>query len=280
MKKIIFKVYQWLAANLAGHHLGSFYPLGVISNFVLSLCRDKNAPLIINGHQMFLDKNDSLRLSVHTHEPLEVEIIKQEVGGGDMVLDIGAHIGYFTLIFAHLVGEQGKVFAFEPHPESFALLQKNIEVNHYRNVILVNKGLGAEQSKRKFYAHILGSGYSLYGDERQPFLEIETVKGDDYLRDKVDRVDFIKIDIEGAEPEALAGLEQILKKSPKLKMLIEFYPKMLKKGQVEPINFLKQLVNYGFKLYCLKDNKKQLATPEQIIKICPFSRATNLFGEK
>lgn len=79
---------------------------------------------------MFLEATDCLGLLTHEiHEPLMTEIIKRETKEGDVVLDIGAHIGYYTLMFARLVGKEGKVFAFEPDPDNFTLLKKNIEIN-------------------------------------------------------------------------------------------------------------------------------------------------------
>ena len=66
-------------------------------------------------------------------------LVKRIVRNGDIVVDIGAHIGYYTLIFARLVGPKGKVFAFEPEPNNFNLLIKNIKINGYKNIIPVQK---------------------------------------------------------------------------------------------------------------------------------------------
>jgi len=68
---------------------------------------------------MFLEE-DALNLSVNgVYEKFLTEVVKKEIKEGGVVLDIGSHIGYFTLIFARLVGKTGKVFAFEPAPSSF-----------------------------------------------------------------------------------------------------------------------------------------------------------------
>src|ERR1700674_193031 len=92
----------------------------------------------IQGHTMFLDRNDSLQLyATGIYEPIETEIVKREVRSGEVVLDIGAHIGYYTLLFARLVGESGRVFAFEPDPANFAILSSNVAVNAYENVTLI-----------------------------------------------------------------------------------------------------------------------------------------------
>lgn len=211
MKKVFFKIYRLLASMLAGHHLGAFYPLRTMSNFVLSHFRDPNVPVIVNGQQMFLDKQDSLRLSVHLHEPLELVIIKQEVKAGDTVLDVGAHIGYFTLTLAKLVGNHGRVFAFEPSPENFLILKKNIQANNYNNTFLYNLAADKVRGVKKLYLRNSSADSGFFSNEKnRPFLQVKIDRLDDVLGDKVFSVDFIKMDIEGAESVALKGMEKII----------------------------------------------------------------------
>src|SRR5207244_3754027 len=93
----------------------------------------------VQGHKMLLDPIDTLGLSVRdVWEPLETKVVQNEVRRGSVVLDIGAHIGYYTLLMARLVGPQGRVFAFEPNPANYDLLRRNIQINSYRNVTAVN----------------------------------------------------------------------------------------------------------------------------------------------
>ena len=81
---------------------------------------------------MYLDSKDSNKLSFNeVYEYLVTELVQKEVKMGNVVLDIGAHIGYYALMFAKLVGPHGKVFAFEPEPGNFAILEKNVRVNDY-----------------------------------------------------------------------------------------------------------------------------------------------------
>ncbi len=99
----------------------------------------------VQGQKMFLDKKDVLGLSINgVYEPLETKLVRKEVKKSDVVLDIGANIGYYTLILAKLVGKKGRVFAFEPDPTNFALLKKNISINGYKNVILVPKAVAGK----------------------------------------------------------------------------------------------------------------------------------------
>ena len=85
--------------------------------------------------KMFLHPNDGLRLSIRgIYDKYGTIIIKRNVKKNDVVIDLGAHIGYYTLMMAKLVGESGKVFAFEPEPRNLVLLKKNIKVNCYNNI--------------------------------------------------------------------------------------------------------------------------------------------------
>ena len=101
---------------------------------------------------MFLDSNDSLRLSINgTYSEYETDVMKKIVKKGDVDLDLGANIGYYTLIFAKIVGKNGKVFAFEPDLTNFTLLKKNVEINGYKNVVLINKAVSDKTGKLKLF---------------------------------------------------------------------------------------------------------------------------------
>ena len=86
------------------------------------------------GDPMFLDKLNTLKLrNGKVYEPFEIEIVRQVVKKGDTAIDIGAMIGCYTLVFAKLVGDTGRVFAFEPEIENYEILKKNININGYKN---------------------------------------------------------------------------------------------------------------------------------------------------
>lgn len=115
------------------------------------------APVL--GHMMFLDAQDILNLSINgIYEPLETEVVGREVSAGDVVVDIGAHIGYYTLMLARIVGPCGKVYAFEPDPENFTLLQRNVKENGYRNVVLLQKAVSDRNGSATLYLSDDNSG--------------------------------------------------------------------------------------------------------------------------
>ena len=113
----------------------------------------------IEGHKIYLDPFDSLKLSINkSYEEFETKLVKDIIKEGNVVVDIGANIGYFTLIFSRLVGRKGEVFAFEPEPNNFNLLKKNIEINDYKNVNLINKAVSNKSGKIELYLDDVNTG--------------------------------------------------------------------------------------------------------------------------
>jgi len=135
---------------------------------------------------MFIETADGLDFLIKpTHEQFETEVFKKEIEKGDTVLDLGSHIGYYTLIAAELVGEKGKVFAFEPKPTNFVLLKKNIKINNYQNVIPVQKAVSNKNGKGRLYLKEKKTQNRIYdSQENDPFIEIETVRLEDYIKER------------------------------------------------------------------------------------------------
>jgi len=138
---------------------------------------------------------------------------KYKIKEGDIVVDCGSYFGNFTVYASKAVGPKGKVYSFEPDLENFIMLQKNIELNGCKNVVLVNAGVYSKDTIIKFNSGGLGSMIDSNGTSK-----IKVVSLDNYiLRNKIKKVDFIKMDIEGAEIEALIGMNKLLKQgSPNL----------------------------------------------------------------
>ena len=213
------------------------------------------------GHKMSLDSKDILSLSINgVYEPFETEVVRNEVKAGDVVLDIGAHIGYYTLIFAKLVGSSGKVFAFEPEPQNFALLQNNVRGNEYTNVILVPKAVSNRKAPAVLYVSEDNSGdHRIYDPEdRRPSIKIETITLDDYLREYPGQIDFVKMDVQGAEHAALCGAARLLEAHRIKKLMMEFWPGGLRTCGIQPEEHLRFLLDQGFQLLDLDDLKRRI----------------------
>jgi FkbM family methyltransferase len=257
MRKILFLVYRKVAKILSGHGIGRFYPVMVVNNFIVSRLRPSFAE--VDGHKM-LCGSGGIIVSLGIYEPLETEIVKKEVKKGDVVLDLGANIGYYTLIFAKLVGEEGKVFAFEPEPTNFSLLKKNVEINGYKNVVLIQKAASNITGETRLYLsednEVNHRIYDSY-DGRQS-IEIEATRLDDYFKNYNGKIDFIKMDIQGAEGRAIQGMSNLLKKNYNVKIAMEFSPMLLEKFGTAPEECLRLLTEFGFKVFEIAEREKRI----------------------
>ncbi len=134
---------------------------------------------------------------------------------GDIVVDAGARIGTFAAKISSAVGDEGKVIAIEPEPHNFACLQKNIEANSLSNVVAVQKMLWSQAEHLDLNLSANAAAHSAYFDEfygstgESIHVEAETL--DSILAGlEIDSVDFVKMDIEGSEIEALDGMKRAL----------------------------------------------------------------------
>jgi len=220
----------------------------------------------LDGHRIFLDSKDFAYLSTKQFEPFEKEIIEKIVKPGDVVLDLGANIGYYTLLLARKVGDKGKVFTFEPDPYYFNLLKKNVKENHYKNVVLANKVVFNKNGKIKLQTFPdQRDSPKVYGEKQSndyiglstKDIAVEMVRLDDYLKN-VNTVDFVKIDIEGSEGMAFAGMIKLVRRSKNIKITTEFYPRLLNDYKVDAKTYAEMLFNEKFALYKIDEHGKRL----------------------
>ena len=235
---------------------------------------------------MFLDPNDSLRLSLWgEYEPLETRLFTSHIQNGHVVLDIGANIGYYTLLAARLVGPQGAVYAFEPDPDNFALLQKNIYQNGYQNVVLENQAVANENGKIElFKGGENWGGHRIYdpGDS-QEHITVDAIVLDDFFKNKPTDIQLIKMDIEGAEVRAIQGMRSLLEKCENIKLFTEFSAAALSQSGSSPEEYLDLLEQLGFDLHYLDEEAAtiQAASAGDILKFTARKEGpANLFCTK
>ena len=159
-------------------------------------------------------------------EKIQMDNFKKLISEGDTVFELGAHIGYISVYFSQLVGTSGKVFVFEPGVNNLPYVRENIANSKIKNVQLVEKAVSDNNGTATFYLeNITGQSNSLVKDYRvtkkihsKTFVEmkknevqVETIRIDDFVQmNNISRIDFIKIDIEGAEYLAIKGMPNVL----------------------------------------------------------------------
>lgn len=216
----------------------------------------------------YFDRLDSLRLRRRPiYEAAETAIIKRELKAGQTFVDIGAHIGYYTLLASALVGQGGTVFAFEPSPENFNVLENNIRAARCSNIFPINQAVSARAGVADLYLNPGNSGDNRLFYPGAPWqkIRIQTVRFDDFLFAYSGRIDFIKCDAQGHELSILRGAVETLGRMPRIKMLVEYFPLGIKQNGDDPATLLSELKGLGFRIEypgreviarCLPENGK------------------------
>ncbi len=166
-------------------------------------------------------------------EPYETSLFLERLSPAAVVVDVGANIGYYSLLAAAMVGELGKVFSFEPDPENFNLLEKNLQLNTFPWVNAVAAALSDSDSDGQLYLNNNNYGdHQIYDDgSGRSSRAIRLLQGNDYFNDKINHIDVLKVDTQGAEYRVIKGLLPLLKKSRRrLSIIIEFWPYGLRKA--------------------------------------------------
>lgn len=179
----------------------------------------------LKDYQMFIDWDRYRSFVYGTWEPEVGQVVNETVRKGMTVIDIGAHHGYYSLYFAKCVGPTGRVFSFEPVPENFALMRKNILLNNINWIETFPHALFSCTKDISFAApdESLASGDgSLLESRKGRQILVHAVTLDSFCAPAQIRPDVIKMDVEGAELDVLLGARDTLKQcSPKL--LIELH---------------------------------------------------------
>ena len=201
-----------------------------IKRYVKSLYLPKTpyARFGVQGHDMVVKMQRNMIQSMYyrgVYEPETTDHMKRNIKAGDVVVDVGANIGYFTLIMARLVGPEGTVYAFEPSDELRVILRRNVLVNGYADRVRVLPFAVTDfVGKAKFFLN-LGHGQNSLQPRKGTIgiVEVQTTTLDKILESQPN-VRLVKIDVEGSEMAVLRGMHQTMKRLPCLEVVFEFIP--------------------------------------------------------
>ncbi len=210
-----------------------------------------------------------LELLTNRHEPETIAQLDRLAAPGMTMLDIGAHVGYYSRRYAKILGNHGRIFAFEPHPRTFATLQYNVK--RLPQVTAVQLALAEQEGTAELHDYLMMSASgSLHYDESMVALQksqthdtdiaprigqtfsaqtftVRTTPVDDFLEAQgVEQIDLVKMDIEGAEIGALRGMKRTIASSPNLVLIMEYNPQALKAFGHNPVAALNEVQSFGF----------------------------------
>ncbi len=189
-----------------------------------------------------------------TYEPVQTAVFLHVVRPRQTVLDVGANIGYFALLAARRVGEAGRVVAFEPEPANAALLRQNIELNGHRNVAVEEQAVGREAGVVRL---AVADANQPDGDVcttvfaeggRWKSVKVVPVVGlDGYCAaQRIDRVDVLKLDIEGGEAHAVPGMRDGIRRGVYRRVFLELHPEHLRLLGKTPEDILAEFLDRGY----------------------------------
>ncbi len=244
-----------------------------------ALFRLPDRVITAGNNRLYLPKRSVMASAILLHggyEAATTAVFQELVQPGMTVVDAGAHVGYFTLLAAGLVGETGRVYAFEPEPSSYELLCKNIRVNGYINVVTIPKAVSNKQRGVKLWLDKVNLPCSSFSEDNALFfskgnllekgvLEVETIALDDFFENTIknDKVDVIKLDTQGAEGLIVEGAGRTLR-SPNLKVFMEFWPYGIRNVGTDPLELLYKLQEYGFTIKLINEKNQALESIETI----------------
>ena len=225
-----------------------------------------------HGYHMYV-RTDDLDLGVTvrqgTYEPHVTAAVRECLYPGASFIDIGANIGYYTALAAHLVGSSGSVFAVEPMDKNVQLIYRTVWKNRFRQVqVFPFAASDATQLLPMATTARSSNGEVLPLDTRRiPSLFAQGRAVDDLLSG-LPRLDLVKLDIEGHEPHAWRGFVHTLEQHRPV-VLSEFHPKCLRdNGKVDPSDYLAVLFAYGSVVEVLVDASTRVRcdTPAQVMQ--------------
>jgi FkbM family methyltransferase len=160
----------------------------------------------IHSPREFISKKLILNKSF---ERREIQILNSVIKPGDIVLDVGANIGIYTLYLSRAVGKAGKVFAFEPDPENFEILQENIQINECNNVTAFPVALGDTSTYKNLYVCSSNKDFQSFSDlsASTKSIPVQVERAEDLIVEK--EISLMKLDVEGSEPLVWKGMGSI-----------------------------------------------------------------------
>jgi FkbM family methyltransferase len=223
----------------------------------------------IGSYRVELYLGDELQRQIYfgLYERPLTRHLRKVLRKGSVFYDIGANVGYFTLLASELVGGEGEVHAFEPVPANSELLARNIEQNNIQNVILNEIAVSNESGTLTLFLPdvAINTGWAsiVPSDRRHKELRVTAIALDDYVGQAgVRSPDVIKIDIEGAEPKALAGMGALIQSEGAPDIAVEINSYLLHRSGLDSGAITVPLAQAGYALYRFEEKGLRSYNPE------------------
>jgi len=246
--RVLFKI-KYIRNRFFGIYKRIFKPFNLFKEVI---CK-----VLYEDFKLILHIDDWIQQNIYflgEYEKAELKTLGNFLSANSVFIDLGANFGLYTLYASKLVGENGKVISFEPFGENFKSLTRNIEINKLANVLAEKLAVGEKEGTIHLYCDIEEKNLGMVSAnyiENAYHEQVSIVSLDTYFDNKsIDRIDFIKIDIEGFEYPALLGMKNLL---------VKFHPTLLIEilNNEESTEYEEKIFNYlnnlGYKKYFIDD---------------------------
>jgi FkbM family methyltransferase len=226
----------------------------LLDNWYAGLARRvTDRPVIVRGHPMYLDANDSLGFLTREYEPGTSEIVSRLTTRGATAVDIGAHIGFYTMLLSRRVGSEGRVYAFEPETENVQLLRRNIALNRYNNVVLEDAAVSDEtgHASLSISEHNRGDHRLVPLGSLGRTIVVRTIGLDSYFDGKR-KPNIIKVDVQGAEWRVLAGMQHLLATASPI-IVMEWTPDLIDLSGGDAKAVIRELRGRDFTVFAIRE---------------------------
>jgi FkbM family methyltransferase len=266
---MFYKLLNVYTRNFSFPHRGLKYFLKAASS--LGIANKVYKKRLDDNFYMLLNPTEHIQQQLFWYGYYEKELgdlLKKTIKPGDVFLDLGANIGYFSLLVANN-SPSAKVISFEPVRGLFQNMNENISLNNIKNILTVNAAVGEISEEKELFVSAsdnLGmSSFHQPGNYSGKTEKVKVVAIDDWFKTSgLSRIDIIKLDIEGSELAALKGMKEVLQKQKPI-LIVEVNPETLSMFNLKPsniYNYLKQLNFEGFLI--LENGRLEYLTQPEI----------------
>jgi FkbM family methyltransferase len=233
------------------------FTMKIFPGYTIKYCRSGDIGELLYKHEFLVGRKKSF-------EYPSMELFSSMIKRGDIILDVGANTGLYSVFYSKLAGETGKVFAFEPDAETYKILLKNLKLNNCTNVVPFNYALSDKECIIEMVSELANDAHLKTGDAFKYMKESNNISpvspGKNSMKaicldsleeiKNLEKINFIKIDVEGAELLVLRGAKQTLQKH-KPKIVFELSGQLTRRFDYKPFQVLLLLheLNYSMDEY-------------------------------
>lgn len=238
-----------------------------IRNFVAPFLRGKGYKLVVEmrnpgGGKLLCNLDDWIPWNVFAHGSYKMEakheqFMLSELVGSQVVFDVGANVGYYSIQMGRILRDTGHVFAFEPISYQFGLLEKNIALNSLTNVTKIKMIVSETTERRRIYFSGLEStGTSSLVVKSDKYEDVDSITVDQFCTENgINEIDLIKIDVEGHELSVLKGMSNLLQDGKIKKLFVEIENELLSKAGTSAAQVVSFLRSFHYQPFSIQSGK-------------------------